>query len=65
MLSVDLIRWPAGVVAFFNELRLFGFVKGQNLKVDGGGYRLRDEQLPVHLPALTEGVIGGRALAGC
>ncbi len=29
---------------------MFGFVEGQNLKVDGGGYGLRDEQLPVHPP---------------
>jgi hypothetical protein len=26
---------------------VFGFVEGRNLKVDGGGYGLRDEQLPV------------------
>ncbi|HKH00583.1 MAG TPA: hypothetical protein VKB08_07680 [Bradyrhizobium sp.] len=31
--------------AFFDELRVFGFVDGQNLKVDGGGFGLRDEQL--------------------
>src|SRR5258706_15535685 len=37
-------------LAFFDELRVFGFVEGQNLKVDGGGYGLRDEQLPVHPP---------------
>jgi hypothetical protein len=49
------------IVAFFHELRVFGFVEGQNLKVDGGGYGLRDEQLPVHPPALTEGVICRRA----
>jgi hypothetical protein len=53
-------RW--GRSFFFNELRVFGFVKGQNLKVDGGGYRLRDEQLPVHPRTLTEGVICRRAL---
>jgi hypothetical protein len=60
MHSLDLIRWAAGVVAFFNELRVFGFVKGQNLKVDGGGYCLRDERQ--HPPALTDGVICRRAL---
>jgi hypothetical protein len=38
------------ILAFFDELRVFGFVEGQNLKVDGGGYGLRDEQLPVHPP---------------
>ena len=38
------------ILAFFDELRVFGFVEGQNLKVDGGGYGLRDEQLPMHPP---------------
>jgi hypothetical protein len=32
------------ILAFFDELRVFGFVEGQNLKVDCGGYGLRDEQ---------------------
>ena len=50
------------IVAFFDELRVFGFVEGQNLKVDGGGYGLRDEQLLVRPPALTEGVICRRSL---
>jgi hypothetical protein len=49
-------------LAFFDELRVFGFVEGQNLKGDGGGFGLRDEQLPPHPPALTEGVICRRAL---
>jgi hypothetical protein len=39
-----------GLSCFFDELRAFGFVEGQNLKVDGGGYGLRDEQLPMHPP---------------
>jgi putative ABC transport system substrate-binding protein len=34
------------IAAFFDELRALGFIEGQNLKVDGGGYGLRDEQLP-------------------
>jgi putative ABC transport system substrate-binding protein len=34
------------IAAFFDELRVFGFVEGQNLKLDGGGFGLRDEQLP-------------------
>ena len=38
------------ILAFFDELRVFGLVEGQNLRVDGGGYGLRDEQLPVHPP---------------
>jgi hypothetical protein len=38
------------ILAFFDELRVIGFVEGQNLKVDGGGYGLRDEQIPMHPP---------------
>ena len=38
------------ILAFSTELRVFGFVEGQNLKVDGGGHGLRDEQLPMHPP---------------
>ena len=38
-------------LAFFDELRLFGFVEGQNLKVDGGGYGVRATgTFPVHPP---------------
>ena len=44
------LKIAASPLAFFDELRVFGFVEGQNLKVDGGGYGLRDEQLPVHPP---------------
>jgi len=40
--------------AFFDELRLLGFVEGQNLKVDGGGYGLRDEQLPEIVAAMAK-----------
>jgi len=38
------------ILAFFDELLVIGFVEGQNLKVDGGGYGLRDEQIPMHPP---------------
>jgi putative tryptophan/tyrosine transport system substrate-binding protein len=31
--------------AFFDELRVFGFVDGKNLKVNGDGFGLRDEQI--------------------
>jgi hypothetical protein len=50
------------ILAFFDELRVFGFVEGQNLKVDGGGYGLRDEQLPMHPPGADRSVICRRAL---
>src|ERR1700730_12995920 len=42
------------IFAFFDELRLSGFVEGQNLKVDGGGYGLRDEQLPEIVAAMAK-----------
>src|SRR5271169_2115400 len=42
------------ITAFFDELRVFGFVEGQNLKVDGGGYDLRDEQLPEIAAAMAK-----------
>ena len=40
--------------AFFDELRVFGFVEGQNLKVDGGSFGLRDEQLPEIVAAMAK-----------
>jgi len=40
--------------AFFDELRVFGFVEGQNLKVDGSGFGLRDEQLPEIVAAMAK-----------
>jgi putative ABC transport system substrate-binding protein len=44
------VLFPSGrqtppVVAFFNELRLNGFVEGQNLEVIPGGYEFRNEQV--------------------
>ena len=41
------------MVAFFDELRVFGFVEGQNLTVDGR-YGLRDEQLPEIAAAMAK-----------
>ncbi len=32
------------MVAFFDELKTFGFVEGQNLKIVAGGFELRDDQ---------------------
>jgi hypothetical protein len=49
-------------LSFFDELRMFGFVEGQNLKVDGGGYGLRESNFPCIHRALTEDVICRRAL---
>jgi putative ABC transport system substrate-binding protein len=38
-------RQAPRVVAFFDELKGFGFVEGQNLKIVAGGFELRDDQL--------------------
>jgi putative tryptophan/tyrosine transport system substrate-binding protein len=38
-------RQAPRVVAFFDELKLSGFVEGQNLKIVAGGFELRDDQL--------------------
>src|SRR5215831_5374901 len=37
-------RDSAMVAAFFDELRLSGFIEGQNLAIVAGGFGLRDEQ---------------------
>jgi putative ABC transport system substrate-binding protein len=39
-------RDSAMVAAFFDELRLSGFIEGQNLAIVAGGFGLRDEQRP-------------------
>ena len=41
------------ILAFFDELRVFGFVEGQNLTVDGR-YGLRDEQVPEIAAAIAK-----------
>jgi putative ABC transport system substrate-binding protein len=38
-------RQAQRMVAFFDELKLFGFVDGQNLKLVVDGFDLRDDQL--------------------
>ena len=37
-------RQAPRMVAFFDELKLSGFVEGQNLKIVAGGFELRDDQ---------------------
>jgi putative ABC transport system substrate-binding protein len=41
------------IEAFFDELRSLGFVEGQNLKVDAGGFGLRTEQFHEAAAALA------------
>jgi putative tryptophan/tyrosine transport system substrate-binding protein len=43
---VGQLRDSAMVAAFFDELRLLGFIEGQNLAIVAGGFGLRDEPRP-------------------
>ena len=54
LMTPSLRTSTAPITAFFDELRVLGFVEGQNLKVDGGGYGLRDEQLPEIVAAMAK-----------
>jgi putative ABC transport system substrate-binding protein len=47
-------REEAQNAAFFDELRGFGFIEGQNLAVVPGGFRLRTEQLTEAAAALVK-----------
>src|SRR5262249_40119670 len=42
------------IVAFFDELRLAGFIEGQNLIVVPGGFDVRDERLTERAAALVK-----------
>ena len=44
-------------VAFFDELRRLGFIDGQNLAVDVGGYSLPIERLAGHAADLVKGQV--------
>ncbi len=54
LMTASLKRVDPPMAAFFDELRVFGFVEGQNLKVDGGAYGPRDEQLPEIVAAMAK-----------
>jgi putative tryptophan/tyrosine transport system substrate-binding protein len=41
------------MAAFFDELKTFGFVEGQNLKIVAGGFELRDDQYTEVAATLT------------
>lgn len=44
-------------VAFYDELRLLGFIEGQNLIVDRGGYGLQLDELAAHASVLIKSPI--------
>ena len=50
------------ILAFFDELRVFGFVEGQNLKLMAAAMVCATSNFPCIHRALTEGVICRRAL---
>jgi hypothetical protein len=58
MTGVD--RAAPRMVAFFDELKLLGFVEGQNLKIVINGLDLRDDQYAEVAAALTNDVTGPR-----
>ncbi len=43
--NVPLGREHPAIVAFFDELRLFGFIENQNLTVIPGGFKIGNDQL--------------------
>jgi putative ABC transport system substrate-binding protein len=47
-------RETPAVVAFFDELRLAGFIEGKNLIVIPGGFGIRNDQLAEHAAALVK-----------
>src|ERR1700676_5236542 len=48
-------REMPAVVAFFDELRLAGFIEGENLTVIPGGFGVRSEQINELAKAIVEG----------
>jgi putative ABC transport system substrate-binding protein len=47
-------RQSPAIVAFFDEMRLFGFVEGQNLTVLPNGFDVRNDELEVRAEALVK-----------
>ena len=47
-------RQTPGVVAFFDEMRLFGFIEGQNLAVLPNGFGVRNDELAERAEALVK-----------
>src|SRR5262245_7821053 len=46
-------RETPGIMAFFDEMRLFGFVDGQNLAVLANGFGVRNDELAERAEALV------------
>jgi len=53
-LLIPSARQTPPLVAFFDELRLHGFIEGQNLEIIPGGLDLRNEQVAEHVAAIIK-----------
>jgi putative tryptophan/tyrosine transport system substrate-binding protein len=42
------------MAAFFDELRVHGFVEGQNITIVPGGFQVRNDQIAELVPALIK-----------
>jgi putative ABC transport system substrate-binding protein len=51
---IPLGREDPALVAFFDELRLLGFIENQNLTVIPGGFKIGNDQLAEHAAALVK-----------
>ncbi|WFU82091.1 ABC transporter substrate-binding protein [Bradyrhizobium sp. CIAT3101] len=54
IMTASLKKGEPPIVAFFDELQMSGFIEGKNLKVDGGAYGPRNEQLPEIVAAIAK-----------
>src|SRR5436189_3887645 len=51
---VPAARDDPAIVAFLDELRVHGFVEGQNLEIVPGGFQARNEQIAELVPAMVK-----------
>ena len=56
-------RQAPRMVGFFDELKVFGFVEGQNLNIVAGGFDLRDDQFAEVAPTLAKAAPHHHAVA--
>ena len=50
-------RSASRIMAFFDELKVLGFVEGQNLKIVAGGFDIRDDQFAEVAATLTKAAL--------
>ena len=51
---VPAARDDPAIVAFLDELRVHGFIEGQNLEIAPGGFQARNEQIAELVPAMVK-----------